>query len=45
MHLSWWGEKTIFTRARKEGIDLTTIEPLRPDANYGAILVEIAKLL
>ena len=26
-----------FKRARKEGIDLTTIEPLRPDENYGAI--------
>ena len=30
--------------ARKEVIDLTTIEPLRPDENYGEILVKNAKL-
>ena len=34
-----------FRRARKEGIDLTTIEPLRPDENYGEILVKRAKIL
>ena len=34
------GRKTpFFKRARKEGIDLTTIEPLRPDENYGEQLV------
>ena len=39
------GRKTpFFRRARKEGIDLTTIEPLRPDENYGETLVRIAKL-
>ena len=39
------GRKTpFFTRARKEGIDLTTIEPLRPDENYEEILVKKAKL-
>ena len=39
------GPKTpFFDRARKEGIDLTTIEPLRPDENYGDILVKKAKL-
>ena len=35
----------MFTRACKEGIDLTSIEPLRPDENYGEIFVKIAKLL
>ena len=35
------GRKTpFFARARKEGIDLTTIEPLRPDENYSEILVK-----
>ena len=34
----------LFARARKEGIDLTNIEPLRPDEKYGEILVKIAKL-
>ena len=39
------GRKTpFFKRARKEGIDLTTIEPLRPDENYGEQLVGRAKL-
>ena len=40
-----FGRKTpFFARARKEGIDLTTIEPLPPDKNYGEILVKKAKL-
>ena len=40
------GRKTpFFRRARKEGIDLTSIEPLRPDENYGEILVKRAKVL
>ena len=40
------GRKTpFFKRARKEGIDLTSIEPLRPDENYGEILVKKSKLL
>ena len=34
-----------FKRARKEGIALTTIEPLQPDENYGEILVRKAKEL
>lgn len=34
-----------FRRARKEGIDLTSIEPERPDQNYGEILVGRVKLL
>ena len=39
------GRKTpFFARERKEGIDLTTIEPLRPDENYGEIIVNKAKL-
>ena len=39
------GRRTpFFKRARKEGIDLTTIEPERPDENYGETLVRIAKL-
>ena len=39
------GRKTpFFKRARKEGIDLTTIEPERPDENYGESLVRMAKL-
>ena len=39
------GRKTpFFARARKEGIELTTIEPLRRDENYGKILVKKAKL-
>ena len=39
------GQKTpFFPRARKEGIDLTTIEPLRSDEKYGEILVKKAKL-
>ena len=32
------------TRSRREGIDLTTIEPLRPDENYGQILVKKTKI-
>ena len=40
------GRRTpFFKRARKEGIDLTTIEPLRPDENYGEILVKKAKIM
>ena len=40
------GRKTpFFRRARKEGIDLTTIEPMRPDENYGEILVKKAKIM
>jgi hypothetical protein len=41
------GQRTpfFFKRARKEGIDLTTIEPLRPDENYGEILVKKAKIM
>ena len=39
------GRKTpFFKRARKEGMDLTTIEPLRLDENYGEILVKKAKI-
>ncbi len=39
------GRKTpFFKKARKEGIDLTSIEPERPDENYGEILVRIVKL-
>ena len=34
-----------FKRARKEGIDLTTIEPLSSNENYGEILVKRAKIL
>ena len=34
-----------FVRARKEGIYLTSIEPLRPDEIYGEILVKKAKQL
>ena len=34
-----------FTRVRKEGINLTTIESLRPDENYGELLVKKFKLL
>ena len=33
-----------FARARKEGIDLTTIEPLRLDENYVKIIVKKEKL-
>ena len=32
-----------FKRARKEGIDLTTIEPERPNENYGEYIVQIVK--
>ena len=32
-----------FTRARREGIDLTTIEPLRHNENYGENLVRQVK--
>ena len=40
------GRKTpFFRRARKEGIKLTSIEPLRPDENYGETLVKRAKIL
>ena len=40
------GRRTpFFKRARKEGIDLTTIEPLRPDENYGEILVKKTKIM
>ena len=39
------GRRTpFFKRARKEGIDLTTIEPERPNENYGETLVKIVKL-
>ena len=39
------GRKTpLFTRARNEAIDLTTIEPLRPDKNYGELLIKRAKI-
>ena len=39
------GRKTpFFKRARKEGGNLTTIKPLRPDENYGEQLVGRAKL-
>ena len=39
------GRRTpFFARAQKEGIDLTTIEPLRPYENYGKILVKKEKL-
>ena len=40
------GRKTpFFRRARKEGIDLTSIEPLQPDENYGETLVKRVKLI
>ena len=40
------GRRTpFFRRARKEGINLTSIEPLRPDENYGEILVKRAKII
>ena len=39
------GRKTpFFAKARKEGIDLTIIEPLRPDENYGEVLARKAKI-
>ena len=39
------GRKTpFFKRARKEGIDLTTIEPYRSNENYGEILVKLTKI-
>lgn len=39
------GRKTpFFKKARKEGIDLTSIEPERPDENYGEILVRMVKI-
>ena len=39
------GRRTpFFKRARKEGIDLTSIEPKRPDENYGEILVRMVKV-
>ena len=39
------GRKTpFFAIELKERIDLTTIEPLRPDENYGEILVKKSKL-
>ena len=39
------GQKNpFFDRSRNEGIDLKTIEPLRPDEKYGKILVKKAKL-
>ena len=34
----------VFKRARKEGIDLTTIEPNFPDKNYGGNIVCKAEL-
>ena len=38
------GRKTPFFRwARKEGIKLTSIKPLRPDENYGETLVKRAQ--
>ena len=40
------GRKTPFLKkARKEGIEPTTIEPERHNKNYGEILVDKAKLL
>ena len=40
------GRRTpFFKKARKEGINLTTIEPERHNENYGEILVDKAKLL
>jgi hypothetical protein len=40
------GRKTPFLKkARKEGIDLTSIEPERPNENYGEIIVRKAKSL
>ena len=39
------GRKTpFFKHARKEGIDLTSIEPERPDENYGKTLVKMVKI-
>ena len=39
------GRKTpFFKHARKEGIDLTSIEPERPDESYGEILVRVVKI-
>ena len=39
------GRKTpFFKKARKEGINLTSIEPKRPDENYGEILVRMVKI-
>lgn len=39
------GRRTpFFKRARKEGIDLTSIEPERPDENYGETLVKMVKI-
>lgn len=34
-----------FKRARKERIDVTTIEMLRPDENYGETLVKRGKVM
>ena len=39
-----WRKTPFSKRARKEGIDLTTIESLRPDENYGEILFKKAKI-
>ena len=40
------GRKTpFFRRARKEGINLTLIKPLRPDENYGETLVKRVKII
>lgn len=40
------GQKTPFFKStHKEGVYLTTIEPLRLDENYGEILVYKTKLL
>lgn len=40
------GRKTpFFRRARREGIDLTTIEPKTPNENYGELLVKRVKHL
>lgn len=40
------GRKTpFFRRSRKEGIDLTTIEPERPNENFGEVIADIVKLV
>ena len=39
------GRRTpFFKKARKEGIDLTTIEPMRSNENYAEILVKMVKI-
>lgn len=36
---------TFFSRTRNESIDITTIELLQPDENYGKFLIKKSKLL